>query len=179
MFLSAREISFLLSSSSMKFCNLPTEPLSFLKKYKTQYPSSPCPIQFWVVETSGVNLETSRITSQFHQEILIRYLIFSLLPFTCVRLMDISWFSYLVPKILCGVWFCFSYYKHQVFPLDVDRRDWVIFLLNGFCWQDGFRLLTKLTPWAWWPKALLECVLLAGQIEMVVTKCKQPNPFHW
>lgn len=126
------------------------------------------------METSGNTLRISRITSHSHQEIWICYLIFSV-TFPNVKLMDILWFSYLVLKILCGVWFCFSYSKHQDFPLDVDRRDWVIFLLNGFCWQDGFRLLTKHPLWAWWPKALMECVLWAGQIEMVVTKMQTPQ----
>lgn len=164
------------SSSCRKFCNLPTEPLSFLKKYKTQYPAplgARCAVQFWVVEFS-------RITSQSQQEILICYFIFSLLSFTYIKLMDILWFSYLVLKILFGVWFCFFHTPNtKSFLLMLTGEIEFFSSLNGFCWQDGFRLLTKHTQWAWWPRAVMGCALLAGQIEGVVTKCKQPNPFQW
>lgn len=73
-----------------------------------------------------------------------------------------SYFGLKIWTVNCGVWFPFSYTNNQDFTPDVDRRDWVIFPLNGFCWQDGFRLLTKHILLAWWPKALMKYILLAG-----------------
>lgn len=82
------------SSSSVKFCNLPTEPLSFLKKYKTLRSS----VQFWVVETSSWKFPGSHPNPTRKYQLVLSFS-------HCYHLSMLSpwifwWFSYLVLKIL-------------------------------------------------------------------------------